>query len=125
MSEKKRHGKSIAREKAFKSLYTYAMTNSEANIFSSDKLANEMVKNTLINLEQIDGIITKYLRKWALNELNQVTLSILRISAYEVLYEDTPKQVVVSEALELAKLYSDTSAKNFVHSVLDNIIKEG
>ncbi|MGL5020422.1 MAG: transcription antitermination factor NusB [Mycoplasmatales bacterium] len=122
--EKKRHGKSIAREAAVKSIYTYSITGSEKNIFSSDKMGNEIAKNTLLHIVEIDAIIQPHLRRWTMSELNQVNLAILRISTYEILFEDTPKQIIVNEALELTKLYSDVAAKNFVHSVLDNIIKD-
>jgi N utilization substance protein B len=100
------------------------MTANEANIYSSDKLGNAMTKNTLAHLDEIDDKIKKYLRKWSMSELNKVNLAILRIAVYEILFEDTPNQIVVNEALEFTKLYSDAAAKNFVHSVLDNIIKE-
>jgi N utilization substance protein B len=122
--ENKRHGKSLAREAAIKSIYTYTMTGNEVNIYSSDKLGNAMTKNTLVHLDEIDDKIKKYLRKWSMTELNKVNLAILRIAVYEILFEDTPNQIVVNEALEFTKLYSDVAAKNFVHSVLDNIIKE-
>ena len=122
--EKKRHGKSIAREAAIKSIYTYSITGSEKNIFSSDKMGNEIAKNTLLHIVEIDATIQPHLRRWTMSELNQVNLAILRIATYEILFEDTPKQIVVNEALELTKLYSDVAAKNFVHSVLDNIIKD-
>ncbi len=118
---KKRHGKSIARENAIKSLYTYAMTNEEYGIYSKDDLANAMTKNTLVHLDEIDKIIAKHLRKWSITELNQVNLSILRLATYEICFEDTPRAIVINEAIELSKIYSDLKSKNFIHGVLDRI----
>jgi len=122
--EKKRHGKSYARESAIKSIYTYSMTEKREGIYGTDKLGNEITDLVLANLEVIDASISKYLRRWVLSELNQVNLSILRVATYEILFEDTPKQIVVNEALEFAKVYSDSSSKDFIHGVLDKIIKE-
>ncbi len=120
-NKKRRHAKSIAREEAVKSLYTYAMKDEELGMYSKDNLANAMAKNTLVHLEEIDAKITKCLRKWSISELNQVNLSILRLAVYEMTYEETPKGIVINEALELAKVYSDLKSKNFIHGVLDQI----
>ncbi len=122
-NKKKRHGKSIARENAVKSLYTYAMKNEEYGIYSKDDLANAMTKNTLVHLEEIDKEIASRLRKWSISEINQVNLSILRLATYEIMFDDTPKNVIVNEALELSKIYSDDKSKKFIHGVLDKIIK--
>ena len=111
-------------ESAIKSIYTYSMTEKREGIYGTDKLGNEITDLVLANLEVIDASISKYLRRWVLSELNQVNLSILRVATYEILFEDTPKQIVVNEALEFAKVYSDSSSKDFIHGVLDKIIKE-
>lgn len=123
MEAKKRHGKSIAREEAMKSLYNYAVTNSKTGMKSGDKLASEMTENTIAHIEEIDAVIVKHLRKWSISELNQVNLSILRIAVYELTYEDTPANIVINEAIEMTKKYSDIKSKNFIHGVLDNIAK--
>ncbi len=122
-NQKERHGKSIARENAIKSLYTFALTNEEIGIYSKDNLANAMTKNTIVHLSEIDQEISARLRKWSITELNQVNLAILRLATYEILFEDTPKNIVVNEALELSKIYSDEKSKKFIHGVLDKIIK--
>lgn len=123
MEAKKRHGKSIAREEAMKCLYNYAVTNSKTGMKSGDKLASEMTENTIAHIEEIDAVIVKHLRKWSISELNQVNLSILRIAVYELTYEDTPANIVINEAIEMTKKYSDIKSKNFIHGVLDNIAK--
>ncbi len=122
MTNNKRHGKSIAREHAIESLYTYSILGD--NYLSDDKLGNDIVNNVLTNKEELDSRIKKYLRKWVISELNPVDLAILEIAVYEIIYTDTPKAVIVNEALELTKKFSDDKSKKFVHRVLDNIIKE-
>lgn len=122
-NQKQRHGKSYAREHAMESIYSYSMNN-QSDYLSEDKMANEMVTNVINNLEELDTRIKKYLRKWTISELNPVDLAILRMSVYEIMYLQTPPAIVVNEALELAKKYSDEPSKKFIHRVLDNIIKE-
>ena len=46
------------------------------------------------------------------------------MAIYELLYTDTPDIVVINEAIELAKLYSDDKVKNMINGVLDKIYHE-
>ena len=43
---------------------------------------------------------------------------------YEIKYMDTPDIVVINEAIELAKKYSDDNVKKMINAVLDKIINE-
>lgn len=121
---KKRHGKSIAREHAIQGLYTYQMMDKLMMVESDDKMAFNMVVNVIKNLDTIDTSISKYLKKWTLLELNPVVLAILRLAVYELKFDETDERIVVNEAIEFAKTYADDKAKKFIHSVLDSIIKE-
>ena len=117
--ENKRHGRSIAREHAIEILYAYAI-NGVTNK-SADDLANEIVANVLSNLDEIDSKIQGNLKRWTMSQINQVNLAILRVATYELLYTDMPSAIIINEALNFTKLYSDVPSKNFVHHVLDNI----
>ena len=46
---------------------------------------------------------------------------ILRLSTYEMMYYDTPKVVVINEAVELAKKYSDDKVVKLINAVLDKV----
>ena len=70
---------------------------------------------------ELDKIISRYLENWSLNRLGQTDRAILRLSAYEMLYYDTPKVVVINEAVELAKKYSDDKVVKLINAVLDKI----
>lgn len=50
--------------------------------------------------------------------------AILRIALYEIKYMDTPDVVVINEAVELAKKYSDDEVKNMINAVLDKVIND-
>ena len=54
-----------------------------------------------------DDIANKYLNKWTIDRLGNTDQPIIRMAIYELLYTETPDIVVINEALELAKLYSD------------------
>ena len=84
------------------------------------------VKQALIgienNKEAIDKIITENLHNWKLDRVSKVNLSILRLATYELLYdEQVPRAVVINEALEITRRYSDEKSVSFINGVLDNI----
>lgn len=119
--DKKRHGRSIAREHAIEILYSYAMVNKVNK--SNDELANEIVAGVIANINEIDKQIEQNLKRWTMSQINQVNLAILRIATYELLYTQLAQPIVVNEALNFAKVYSDAPSKNFIHHALDNISK--
>ena len=76
------------------------------------------------NKQTIDEKISKYLVKWTIDRLPKMSLAILRMATYEILFEeDIPQKVSINEAIELAKKYGDDSAPSFINGVLNNIIK--
>lgn len=89
---------------------------------------NEFVKDIVYGVitkkEELDDIANKYLNKWTIDRLGNTDQSIIRMSIYELLYTDTPDIVVINEAIELAKLYSDDSVKNMINGILDKIYHE-
>ena len=74
---------------------------------------------------ELDERIGANIRKgWRLERISKVSLSILRVALYEMLYEeDVPESVSINEAVELAKIYGDADAPAFVNGVLASISK--
>jgi N utilization substance protein B len=84
------------------------------------------IKQALIgienNREAIDKLIEENLHNWKLERISKVNLSILRLSTYELLYdEEIPRGVAINEALEIARRYSDEKSVGFINGVLDKI----
>ena len=88
--------------------------------FSSDYI-DKCVFGILENLESIDEKISECAIKWKLSRLSRMTLAILRVSVYEMLYESLPFNISINEAVELAKKYDDDKAPSFVNGVLNKI----
>lgn len=77
------------------------------------------------NNEIIDKRIEAYLINWKLDRISKIDLAILRISTYEILFEeDIPDIVSVNEGIELAKKYSDEKSSTFINGVLGNMINK-
>jgi transcription antitermination protein NusB len=77
------------------------------------------------NGKEIDKNIEKHLIKWKLNRLSKMNLAILRISTYEILFEEEiPDKVSVNEGIELAKKYGEDSSPAFINGILAKMIKK-
>ncbi len=75
------------------------------------------------NLE-ILKIISENLVGYTAERLYKVDFAILIYSIYELTYSDTPSKVVVNEAVELAKKYSDDKSPAFINGVLAKVINK-
>lgn len=91
------------------------------NLDMDNKYVRDIVYGVMERLTDLDTIITKYLENWDLDRLGKTDKAILRLAAYEMMHYDTPKVVVINEALELAKKYSDDKIVKLINAVLDKI----
>ena len=91
------------------------------NLEIDNKFVRDIVDGVLEKKDSIDKIISKYLENWDLDRLGKTDRGILRLSTYEMLYYNTPKVVVINEAVELAKKYSDEKIVKLINAVLDKI----
>lgn len=92
------------------------------NVYSIDnEFVKEIVYGVISKQEELDEIANKYLNKWTIDRLGNTDQSILRMGIFELLYTKTPDIVVINEAIELAKLYSDDDVKNMINGVLDKV----
>ena len=91
------------------------------NLEMDNKYVKDIVNGVLENQDKIDETINKYLDNWDLDRLGKTDRAILRLSTYEMMYYDTPKVVVINEAVELAKKYSDDKVVKLINAVLDKV----
>lgn len=73
------------------------------------------------NIEQIDGLIEQCAVGWTPERIARVDLAILRLAAYEMLAGQTAQNVIINEAVELARLYSGEKSPQFIHGVLGGV----
>ena len=91
------------------------------NLEIDNKFVRDVVYGVMKNIENIDKVISKYLENWDLDRLGKTDKAILRLGTYEMLYYDTPKVVVIHEAVEISKKYSDDKIVKLINAVLDKI----
>ena len=79
--------------------------------------------NSMIEIrEKIDELISYTAKGWKIERMSKVDLSILRLSIYELMFdEDIPKKVAINEAVELAKEYGGEDSASFINGILGEI----
>ena len=116
--------RSGARETAMKILYQISiLEKAEANydldeIFSrvegrNKEFIESIVNEVILKKEELDKKANTYLINWEVNRLNKVDQAIFEIAVYELLYTDTQKKVVIDEAINLSKKYSEDAVVKF------------
>lgn len=84
-----------------------------------------IINGTHAHLDAVDTIISSHTPHWHFSRLLEVDKAILRLSIYSLLHlNDIPAAVVINEAIDLAKRYSDEHSFQFVNAVLDTFSKE-
>lgn len=96
----------------------------KANLEVENEFVKDIIYGVTTHQEEIDEIANNHVKDWTIDRLDKAGAAILRIGIYELLYTDTPPVVVINEAVELAKEYSDESVRKMINAVLDKIIKE-
>ncbi len=84
----------------------------------------EETQKILANIEFIDEKIHHAAPEFPLDKINRTDLAILRLAIYELLIEKKePPNVIIDEAIELAKEFSGETSPSFVNGALGNIVK--
>ena len=87
--------------------------------------AQGLVTGTIDHREQVDALIREQADNWRLERMPPVDRNVLRLAVFEMLYEtDTPKLVIVDEAIELAKKFGSEQSGRFVNGLLDGLLKQ-
>jgi len=94
------------------------------NLEIDNNFVREIVYGVLEKANELDELISKYLENWNLDRLGKTDKAILRMATYEMLYSQTPKAVIINEAVELSKKYSDDKVIKLINAVLDKILDE-
>lgn len=92
------------------------------NIEIDNEFVKEIVYGVVTEYDNLGEIANKYLKNWTIDRLDATGASILRMAIYEIKYTDTPDIVVINEAIELAKKYSDDSVRKMINACLDKVI---
>jgi N utilization substance protein B len=77
------------------------------------------------NKKKLDDNIKKHLKNWDFNRIGNVEKTVLRVAFFELINKkEIPMKVVINEAIELCKKYSEEDSGKFVNGVLSSFCKE-
>jgi len=74
--------------------------------------------------EELDGRITAASLDWTADRLGAVERNVLRVALEELDEREVPVEVVLDEAVELAKRYASEDAAKLVNGILGRIVRE-
>lgn len=102
----------------------FACTFSSANQANciAQKPKDAIVIRIIESLPEIDALIAAAAPERPLTEVNKVDLAIMRMTVFESMHKETPKKVLLNEAIELAKSFSSEHSPGFINGVLAKII---
>ena len=94
-----------------------------------DKKVEKYIKDAVYGIESnrkeiINQIKDELSEKWDISRLSKISLAILKLAVYEMIYAKVPYKVVINEAVELAKKYGDDSTPAFVNGILASVVKK-
>lgn len=122
------------REQAFILVFEQAVTEktseeiltdaNDGRDFKPEDFTEQLFLGVEENIEDIDKKIEDNVKGWSIKRISKVTLAILRLAIYEIMYEkNIPVSVTINEAVELAKIYGSTDDASYVNGVLSAVEK--
>ncbi len=125
------------REQAFQLLYHLELVEGDPSLeienfwrlnpdeSGSRGFAERLVRKVLEHREEIDRLISEASARWSIRRMDAVSRCLLRLGACEILhFPETPPQVAIDEAVELAKHYGPETSFAFVNGILDRLLQE-
>ena len=93
--------------------------------FEDGGYIEEQVEGIVSKLQEVDESLTHFAPEWPLQEMTSTDRNILRVGAYELMFDDAiPSKVAINEAIELGKTFGGEASGKFVNGVLGAIYKD-
>ena len=134
---RRRGSRSRARERALQALYQVDLAAADpldalATAWRSDEdeapdaeslqFSEELVQGVCARRAEIDQRIEATSHHWRVERMAKVDRNVLRLAVWELTcHADTPRKVVLNEAVELAKRFGSEESGAFINGILDKI----
>jgi N utilization substance protein B len=126
MSEQKHSSRKEQREDIIKILYQIDMNKEPLALDDYPEYVKESVEGIITHFHKVDELIIDNLENWKINRLSYVDRAIIRFAVYEMYYTETPMEIIINEALNATRKYTDEGDDKmvgFTNKLLDNIYK--
>ncbi|MCF7729242.1 MAG: transcription antitermination factor NusB [Chthoniobacterales bacterium] len=86
------------------------------------RFCQQLTEGTLVEVIKIDDLLKKNIHNYELGRLSAVDRNVLRLAIYEMIFsQQTPRAVIINEAINIAKKYGTEESGSFVNGILDQI----
>ena len=128
-------GRRELREKVFSALFESDFKRDETvdelynsyisvNNIEPDTYFHDVFYGVFLSYNELNDLISDYLKGWRLERISLVAKTAIRISIYEISKLDIPFRVSVNEAVNLVKKFDDEKTARFVNGVLNSFAED-
>lgn len=94
----------------------------DGNRHPMPEFAVALVEGVVAHRERIDALLSEHSHGWTLDRMPAVDRTVLRMAAYELLYDDAvPDAVALDEAVSLVASLSTDDSPSFVNGLLGRL----
>jgi N utilization substance protein B len=111
-------------ERAISHYYESLYSEESENRPKPDKFMEELARGTVANAAEIDKSIEAKSEHWRLERMPVVDRNILRLAIYELSQQAVPAPIIIDEALELARKFSNDESISFINGILDAVHRQ-
>lgn len=123
--------RTLARENAFRTIYSKLYNNSFDAVEASDDLTGkynldfygDLVSAFETNYDELKQKVSSNLKGITIDRVYKVDLALIYLALAEIDYIKSPVKVVINEVVELAKKYSTEKSSKFVNGFIAGLIK--
>jgi N utilization substance protein B len=91
---------------------------------AAEAFAQEIVEQVRKHIDILDETISAHARNWRISRMAAVDRNILRLGTWELRFTDTPAPVILNEAVDLARRFSNDPSPAFVNGILDAVARD-
>jgi N utilization substance protein B len=87
-------------------------------------LTRELAEGVDTHREELDETIAGHAKGWTVDRIAPLDMNVMRTALYEMEFMDTPAEVAINEAVEIAKEYCGADAPKFINGILGAVVRE-
>jgi N utilization substance protein B len=87
-------------------------------------LTRELAEGVDAHREELDDTVAAHAKGWTVDRIAPLDINVMRVAIYEIEYTDTPAEVAIDEAVEIAKEYCGADAPKFINGILGAVVRE-
>ena len=87
-------------------------------------LTRELATGVDSHREELDDIIGAHAKGWTVDRIAPLDMNVMRVALYEIEFTETPAEVAIDEAVEIAKEFCGAEAPKFINGILGAVVRE-